>query len=246
MIVKKKLAKKTAKNNTSTKGKSNRGRPRKEFKPKHKRIQEQAQTNAATTIVEHRLPTRERILRMPSKDKSIFYLFIFSILLFLFSLVISFIKKDDIQELQDEAAITATTWTETEVMAPISSAAQTIENMYWTINTCIDCVSYWDASLKNSNTVRTYFSNKRLSRFISGIKDGTITISDIKEEQLKDYSRKVEYKLSYTLLDGQPFEEQWNATVLKKDGIFTIAAIKCETIGCSRMPFFNPGKYGIK
>jgi len=113
MIIKKKLAKKTTAKKAahSLAKKSNRGRPRKEFKPKHKRLQEQALIT--TTIVEHRLPTHERIFRMPSKDKSIFYLFIFSIALFLFSLAISFIKKDDIkqlQEIQDEnTAITAET-----------------------------------------------------------------------------------------------------------------------------------------
>jgi hypothetical protein len=99
MIIKKKLSKQTEKKALgSAKGKSRRGRPRKEFKPKHKRIQEQAQTT--TAIVEHKMPTREKILRMPSKDKSIFYLFIFSIVLFLCSLIISFLKKHDIQQLQ--------------------------------------------------------------------------------------------------------------------------------------------------
>jgi len=83
---------------TTAKSKSNRGRPRKEFKPKHKRIQEQAQST--TTLVEHKMPSRERILRMPNKDKSIFYLFIFSIVLFLCSLAISFVKKQNVEDLQ--------------------------------------------------------------------------------------------------------------------------------------------------
>ncbi|PJA48276.1 MAG: hypothetical protein CO170_03265 [candidate division SR1 bacterium CG_4_9_14_3_um_filter_40_9] len=251
MIIKKKLAKKTTAKKAahSLAKKSNRGRPRKEFKSKHKRLQEQALIT--TTIVEHRLPTHERIFRMPSKDKSIFYLFIFSIALFLFSLAISFIKKDDIkqlQEIQDEnTAITAETGIDTATeQTAITSAAQTVENMYGTINACVNCVNYRDVSIKNSNTVKTYFSTKRLTRFLGGIKDGSITISDVHQEQIKDYSWKVDYKLSYTLLDGQPFEEERSATVLRKDDVYTIASIKCETAGCSRMPFFNPGKYGIK
>lgn len=105
MIAKKKSAKKN-----SVKNKSNRGRPRKEFKPMHKRMQEQGLVN--TKLVEHKIPKFERILHMPSKDKSIFYLFIFSIVLFLCSLTISFFKKHDIQELEnnlEDSAITGDT-----------------------------------------------------------------------------------------------------------------------------------------
>jgi hypothetical protein len=244
MIIKKKLAKKT------TKG--NRWRPRKEFKPKHKRVQEQGL--ASTEIVEHKMPKHERIFRMPNKDKSIFYLFVFSIVLFLCSLLISFIKKHDIQELQttqdEETAIATTTWTEAQEIAPTSivSITQTVENMYGAINSkSFDELSnYRDASLKNSDTVRTYFNTKWLTRFLGGIKDWTIAISNVQQEQIKDYSRKVTYTLTYTLPDNQIFEEQRNATVMKRNDAFTIATIKCETTGCSRMPFFNPGKYGIK
>jgi|GEM_PF-5239720 len=131
MITKKKLTKQTTKPTAKKATKSNRGRPRKEFKPKHKRMLEQQQL--ATPMVEHRLPTRERILRMPSKDKSIFYLFIFSILLFLCSLTISFLKKDKLEDLQDaqENVVTETGATEENAVNKIpNSATQTIENMY--------------------------------------------------------------------------------------------------------------------
>lgn len=248
MIVKKKIL--------GPKGKSNRGRPRKEFKPKHKRLQEQVQPT--TALVEHKMPTHERILRMPSKDKSIFYLFIFSIVLFLLSLTISFLKKSDVEELQKaQEEIAAVTWdTETAVVEDAKqpeiisnqSLTQIVENMYGTINSRSfdELGNYIDAGLENSTTIRTYFNTKRLTRFLNNIKDGTIAISNLQQEQLKEYSRKVTYTLTYTLLDNQTFEEQWNTTLIKRDEGYQVAAIKCETTGCSRMPFFNPGKFNIK
>jgi hypothetical protein len=213
-------------------------------------MQEQTPTPA---IVEHKMPTRERILRIPNKDKSIFYLFIFSIILFLCSLVISFLKKDDIKKIEEltgnnETKIIETQKVEETPEMKISSVLQTVENMYLAINSKSfgDIPSYLDSNLKNSNTIRTYFNAKRLTRFTNNIKDGTLALSGIQQEQLKDYSRKVTYALSYTLLDGQTFTENRNATVVRKNDEYSVATLKCETTGCSRMPFFNPGKYNMK
>jgi len=235
--------------------KSNRGRPRKEFKPRHKRLKEQAkvQVQTSTKIIEHTIPKTERILRMPSKDKSIFYLFIFSIILFLCSIFISFIKKNDIQTLQNgnkqDTSITGEILNtqETEIQSSWG-ITQVVENMYNAINRkdIDELNNYRDSSLKASNTVRTYFNTKRLTRFVDGISNNTIIIRNIQKETIKEYSWKVTYEIAYTLVDGKTFEEQWNTTVIKKDDTYKIASIKCETAGCSRMPFFNPGKYLLK
>jgi len=120
--------------------------------------------------------------------------------------------------------------------------------MYGTINTRSfeEFNNYLDNNLKYSDTIRTYFNAKRLEKFLNNIQDGTITISDVRQEQIKDYSWKVEYTLNYTLLDGQKFAEERNVTIIKRNDEYSVATIQCETAGCSRMPFFNPGKFDIK
>jgi hypothetical protein len=81
--------------------KSNRGRPKKEFKLKHKRVQETQHSKLHETITPHTMPKVGKILQFPNKDKSILYLFIFSVILFILSLGISFIKKQKLAELKE-------------------------------------------------------------------------------------------------------------------------------------------------
>jgi len=54
------------------------------------------------------------------------------------------------------------------------------------------------------------------------------------------------YTLSYTLKNNKTYTEDRSATLVEKNGAYKIGKLMCDTTGCSQMPFFNPGKYGIK
>ena len=274
MIIKKKTTKKveTQKTSNTTKSKpttgTNRGRPRKEFKPKHKRmqIQENVQQETKTriilnkipSVITHKMPKVSNMLQLPNKDRSIFYLFIFSVVLFILSLGISFIKESKKQELlKAQEAITGQTAKLTEILqgdneteSIKTTAQQTLQNFYQMINTkdFTNMNTVVDWALSNWNIFRTYFNTKRLTRFVSNLKEGTIYVTDIKGTASDNANiSNLNYTLNYTLTtDNTTYTENRSASIAKRDDIYKVAKIKCETAWCSRMPFFNPGKYNLK
>jgi len=105
-----------------------------------------------------------------------------------------------------------------------------------------------DTILKNWNTFRTYFNNKRLTRFIDNLTQDKITISNLKEtisdnKNIKNYTFTSQYTLT---TDNKTYKEERSITLSKKNNEYKIAKIMCNTSWCSRMPFFNPWKYNIK
>ena len=94
----------------------------------------------------------------------------------------------------------------------------------------------------------TYFTTNRLTKFLGGTTDG-VKVSNVQMKILPAKSTEVQemtYTISYTLKDGKSFSENRSAVLIKKWEVYKIGKLMCDTTGCSQMPFFNPGKYGIK
>lgn len=248
------------------------GRPKKEFLQKHKRIVlSETNKKIEEKITNHTLPKwpkgisgTHKIFNFPNKDKSILYLFIFSVILFIFSIIVSRMKKEEIDNtivpndeittttpiIEDDSIPTKDNNTITNSIT--NNQAQTaLTNFYQAVNTRSFTLfdSIVDTTLRNSTTFRTYFSVNRLTRFLNSLNEGTIYITNIKEisnSQNPNISN-LTYTLQYTLTtDKQTYTEDRSATLIEKWQEYKLAKIKCDTVGCSRMPFFNPGKYDIK
>lgn len=227
---------------------SNRGRPKKEFKLKHKRI---SQDNLSPII--HEIPRSHKIKDSSNRDRSILYLFIFSVVLFIFSIGISIMKKDRLEQFK-EPLLQEKEKEEIEIIIEEkpeeTNVSQYILDFYESINTKnIDSMNkIVDTTLRNWNTFRTYFNTKRISRFIDNLTETKITVSNLEEipnenENIKNYTFTIEYTLT---TDNETYLENRSMTVSKRWEEHKISKIMCDTTGCSRMPFFNPWKYNIK
>lgn len=119
-------------------------------------------------------------------------MFIFSLLLFCFSIYIAQNKKQ--QEAEDIKSLTTiintgniqTTGNSNESIdkqLPFTNnkEEQTIQNFYQAMKEqkFIEMNNLVDNNLKQSAIFRTYFSNKRLTRFINNINEGEVEYTDI-------------------------------------------------------------------
>jgi hypothetical protein len=110
-----------------------------------------------------------------------------------------------------------------------------------------DIKQFVDTNLQKSNTFRTYFNEKRLTRFINSI--DWIKIENIEESDNTNETKKsFNYNITYSLLNDntKKYKEDRTISLIKKWETYKISKIRCSTIWCSRMPFFNPWKYDIK
>lgn len=202
------------------------------------------------------------------KDGIILAIFIISFLVFGFSIYVS--QKDKITSLwtknnENEVAVNnsveedletteiaeitwenkETTWGNQEAnIDPIVSQDEKyeiLETIYKTIEELKfnEMYAYIDTNLKQSTTFKTYFSKNRLQRFVNNIDNQKI---NIELTNIDNNTSKVTYKLTYSI-KNTPFAEEWEASFVTKDNQQKIAKIMCITQWCSKMPFFNPGKY---
>jgi hypothetical protein len=93
-------------------------------------------------------------------------------------------------------------------------------------------------SLRNTSTINTYFNQKRLTRFINNLTDSKITIAATSSSDTT-----ITYTINYTLKQSQQTFTETRIVQLTNN---QIASMRCDTQWCSRMPFFNPGKYNLK
>lgn len=227
------------------------GRPTKQDKIEQKIIEQKNRD----IFIKKTIPQENK-----AKDKIILVIFIFSLLLFWFSIYISQNKitlktlgsttTTDVQTFDPNVSSgTIQTWLIKS--QPIQSIPeQKIIEFYnyinnWEQKEIYNITENW---LKQSKIFQTYFSNNRLSRFVNNLDEQKISITINKTEiwtiSTVDYT--ITYILPNTKQEQKQYQEQRSATLIQKDWIYKISKIMCVTTWCSRMPFFNPGKYNIK
>lgn len=208
-------------------------------------------------VVQQRNLDIKKINNFKKKDNIILILFIFSFLLFIFSIYISFFNWNknnsnlnfDIQKNIENIQ----TWNNLKVITStnvvkLSPQKQLIIDFYSAIN----ANNFWNLSnmltknLKSSNVFRTYYNTRWLSAFLWWIKNNVVYLTWIQETQLNTNQTQINYILNYKLLNSdQEFFENWTVVVVQQNW-YKIGKIMCDTKWCSKMPFFNPTKYGIR
>ncbi len=258
--------KKQKNNKNQLKKETNRWRPKKIFVSKKPKTKQEWPGRPKKNIentkpkVKFTTPPEENKV----KDAIIFAMFIISLLVFCFSIYIAQNKKKEQKELFDSIRETTTTgnittnidnnqnesWniqqSTTNNTITNTNESQIIESFYTAINEqkFLDIYSMIDDKLKQSSTIRTYFSSKRLQRFLNNIQNNTVEYT-IKTTEIWP-STNINYSISYTLANGSGYTEDRVATLINKGDSYRIGKIMCTTPWCSKMPFFNPGRYNIK
>jgi len=183
------------------------------------------------------------------KDTIILTLFVLSFFIFWFSIYINQ-KNTPIETNIEKQEVITEIWETNINTAKISNQTGAIIEdeksiillkIYWYLQESKIDEIYWyiDNTLKQSSTFKTYFSRSRLQRFIDNIDDKSLKIEETK---IDNESWKVTYKVSYSI-KNIIFVEERETNFITRDNEQKIAKIMCITKGCSKMPFFNPGKY---
>ncbi|AHB41538.1 hypothetical protein P148_SR1C00001G0748 [candidate division SR1 bacterium RAAC1_SR1_1] len=241
------------KKNTNDNKTSNRGRPPKAFVSKKTQIKRDkpGRPKKHEKIVLPQIPEKKE---NKVKDAIIWALFIISFFVFGFSLYVS--QKEKIAGLlsqkstipQEEIQIqeTESLIEESIPQEPIPAVSQDekfviLQNIYSLIQQAKfdEIYTHIDTILRQSSVFKTYFSKNRLQRFINNIDNQKISIELI---NIDNDTSKIRYKLSYSI-KNVPFIEERETVFITKNDEQKIAKIMCITQGCSKMPFFNPGKY---
>lgn len=133
----------------------------------------------------------------------------------------------------------------------VTEAGQIVLNFYDAFNTkdTQKMVSIADTHLRTSTVFRTYFNLNWISKFLWWISQNKIFVLGIveKEDALKPNIKNIDYSITYRInWFDEKFVEQRSSTLIKRWEEWKIWKIMCVTPWCSQMPFFNPGKYGIK
>ncbi|MFZ2150610.1 MAG: hypothetical protein WAU85_00990 [Candidatus Absconditicoccaceae bacterium] len=258
------------------------GRPPKMFKPKPKEniIRSRGRPRKHSEK-QKTFPQLEEIKKIPisfinnnikkkSKiDNIALGLLVFSILLFIFSMLFASrnrqVSQEAIQQNNDTLAAQETTLapevdaqilanTGTQIPTPTTNEVikltvqeQLISDFYKTINAknFDNLINLTDIPLRQSNTYKTYYNATRLTNFLNSVSNNTIYITDIKEiPNTLGKAKKYQYTLKYKLKsDNILFTEERNASIVYKNDKNLIGSIMCINKGCSQNPFFNPKKY---
>lgn len=114
---------------------------------------------------------------------------------------------------------------------------------------------FWQAyqfiqtNLYKTDIFQQYFKTERLWSFLSFIEDNKVKIDNVSFQTDPENSERLiaTYTLTYTLKTNQTIYKENRTTKLKKiNGKYQIVEFMCDTKGCSRMPFFNFEKFGLK
>lgn len=246
----------------------NRGRPKKEFISKKSKVKRDkpGRPTKQEKIEERKIEQKNRDIFSKKvipeenkfKDKVILLIFIFSLLLFGFSIYIS--QNKILSQISDISTTTGAqifdsniSWwlIETgQISKPLSIPEQKVIEFYQYINNSQQKELYeiTENSLKQSKIFQTYFSNTRLKRFVNNLDQQKIQININKTEiwTISNIDYTITYTLPNTTQTQKQYQEQRSATLVQKDWIYKFSRIMCITTWCSKMPFFNPGKYDIK
>jgi len=210
-------------------------------------------------------------IRKRSKlDNIALWLLVFSILLFIFSMLfksnntekwlISSTNNNTTQQntniinlnTQKNNQTSQKTWTQTisdttKETIKLNLQEQLISDFYKSINekNFDNLINLTDIPLRQSNSYKTYYNSTRLTNFLNSLSNNTIYLTNIKEIQNTSWkAKKYQYTLKYKLKsDNILFEEEWNASIVYKNDKNLIWSIMCVNKWCSQNPFFNPKKY---
>jgi hypothetical protein len=110
--------------------------------------------------------------------------------------------------------------------------------------------NFGDYYMKKASLFSIYYTENWLWNFLANLTNEKIYLTDIKEIKTdieKIWVKHYQYTLKYKLKNkNEMFEEIWETVILDKDWKKVIGSLKCINTGCSKLPFFNPEKYGIK
>ena len=128
-----------------------------------------------------------------------------------------------------------------------TDAAEAIEEFFARLsnNYYDEAYSLFNPTLQRSSEIREHFTSFRMSPFVEGLQ------WELKPTNLKYISTSTSWKdrysfdLSYTLNDGQQFDESWEFVVDNSGSNPLIASIMCVTKKCSRHPIFWPENFGL-
>ncbi len=257
-------------------------RPPKMFKPKPKENIIRSRWRPRKHIEKiKKFPQLEEIKKIPisfinnniktksKRDNIALWLLVFSILLFIFSMLFKSRNTDISQVIQqqnnkpivnqditkDKSTViqtTQNTWiqAQTDVQketVKLSVQEQVISDFYKNINEkkIDNIINLTDIPLKQSNSYKTYYNTAWLTSFLNSISNNTIYITDIKEIPNTLWkAKKYQYTLKYKLKsDNTLFIEERNASIVYKNEKNLIWSIMCVNKWCSQNPFFNPKKY---
>ncbi len=209
---------------------------------------------------------RTNILEAPKKDNIILLLFVLSLLIFLVSLYVVILKgQQNIKAQLDQYDDTIVNVQSGNIpfSATVDQKTGAIGETKEVIDTKEIITAFYDAfnqkdiktmyvltdkRLNETNMYITYFTTNWLTKFLWWLL-WWVQVSDVEMTVLPAKSTEVQemnYKLQYTLKNGEVFTEQWSALLIKRWESYKIGKLMCETTGCSQMPFFNPGKYWIR
>lgn len=107
-----------------------------------------------------------------------------------------------------------------------------------------------DSPLKTSSTWKSHRSSKNIWIFTKHIINDNISLDNISlvpwSDNTEKRTRKYGYTLWYTIDTNEEFNEDWEITLLDRNGKTLISEIMCKTDWCSHSPFFWPQNYGLK
>lgn len=153
------------------------------------------------------------------------------------------IQEDDIEEniVEDEDENT-----EFRVSVPVS-ASETIEEFFARLSNrhFDEAFNLLAPALRKSSEIREHFTLFRMEPFVSGIK-WELKPTNLEYIWVSNYWKdKYGFDLSYTLVDGQQFDESWEFIIDTSLNEPKIASIVCVTKKCSRHPIFWPENFGL-
>jgi hypothetical protein len=127
-----------------------------------------------------------------------------------------------------------------------------INMFYKTINErWFDDLPYFaDNYIKFSSLFKIYYAENWLWNFLDNLTNERIYLTNIEEivwetvkPGVKYYSYTIKYKLKN---NNQLFTEQWKTAIIIRNDRKLIWSLQCTNVWCSKMPFFNPERHGIK
>ncbi len=164
----------------------------------------------------------------------------------------SIIVQDVSQEIQISAdVINASDSSSIEDKYGISDI-DVINMFYKTINDkwYNDLPYFADNYIKFSSLFKIYYAENWLGNFLSNLTNERVYLTNIEEivwasdkPWVKYYSYTIKYKLKN---NNQLFTEERKAAVVIRNDRKLIWSLQCTNVWCSKMPFFNPERHGIK
>ncbi len=114
----------------------------------------------------------------------------------------------------------------------------------------IELPAFADNYMKASSLFKVYYADNRLWNFLSNLTNERVYITNVQEiiwESTKEWVTYYSYIIKYKLKNNNElFVEKWKAAIVTRNEKKLIWSLQCTNVWCSKMPFFNPEKHGIK